>query len=225
MSLPQSSMMSLSTIEIFDRLLEHHDPQHWWPADSPFEVMVGAILVQSTAWTNAEHAIRNLKSADALSPSAIRDLDTADLESLIRPSGFFRVKSKKLVAFCRFLGERYQDDVDSMTGQQTESLRDQLLTVYGIGEETADDILLYALGHPVFVVDAFTRRIFSRLGLCDQKASYRALQDMFHEEIEPDADLYGEYHALIVRHGNTVCKRRPTCNECPLSSDCPKIGV
>lgn len=218
-------MTSLSLISIFDRLLRHHGPQHWWPADSSFEVMVGAILVQSTAWTNAEQAINNLKSMGVLSPSAIRDMDITELEAIVRPSGFYRAKSRKLVALCRFLGERYHDDIAAMAGQSTDSLRNELLTVYGIGDETADDILLYALGRPVFVVDAFTRRVFSRLGLCDQKTSHRTLQDMFHEEVEADAGLYGEYHALIVRHGNTICKRRPACLRCPLSSDCPRIGV
>ena len=218
-------MTSISLVDVYDRLLTHHGPQRWWPADSPFEVMVGAVLVQSTAWTNAEQAIHNLRAANLMSPSAIREVPVPELESMLRPSGFFRSKSRKLKALCRYLGERYADDVGAMSAQPTELLCEELLAVYGIGDETADDILLYALGRPVFVVDAFTRRVFHRLGLCGQGVPYRSLQARFHERLPPDAGLYNEYHALIVRHGNTVCTRRPACSECPLSSRCPRIGV
>ena len=186
---------------------------------------MGAVLVQSTAWRNVEQAIANLKSADALSPSAVRDMDLLRLEQLIRPSGFFRVKAKRLKALCEFLRHRYEDDSGRMSEHATADLRRDLLTVYGIGEETADDILLYALGRPIFVVDAFTRRVFHRLGWCAPDSSYTDLQSMFHNEVPREVHLYNEYHALIVRHGNTTCRKRPDCARCPLLSDCPRIGL
>ncbi len=213
-------------IEIYDRLLERHGPQRWWPADSPFEVMAGAVLVQATAWANAEKAIRNLKAADSLSPQAIRLLPTDDLETLVRPSGFYKAKARKLIALCEYLGERHADDIAAMAAQPTEPLRAELLRIYGIGPETADDILLYALGHPVFVVDAYTRRLFHRMGLADGKSGYDELQAIFHRSLSPrDAGIFNEYHALIVRHSNSICRPRPRCSECPLESLCPKLGV
>jgi len=187
--------------------------------------MVGAVLVQSTAWRNVEHAIGNLKESDVLSPAAIRELTLERLESLIRPSGFYRVKARRLTALCEYLGERYSDSIEAMRERPTVELRRELLAVYGIGEETADDILLYALDRPVFVVDAFTRRICHRLGLCQQDSSYGDLQQMFHDHLPKDAELFNEYHALIVRHGNTTCRKRPDCADCPLLSDCPRIGL
>ena len=217
--------MPLPLPDIYDRLLNHYGPQHWWPADSPFEVMVGAVLVQSTAWRNVEHAIENLKAADAVSPAAIRDMSLDRLERLVRPSGFFRVKARRLRALCDFLAEQYSDSIEFMAERPTHELRAELLTVYGIGEETADDILLYALNRPVFVIDAFTRRIFHRLGWCQPESSYDDLQEMFHDSLPRDANLFNEYHALIVRHGNTTCKGKPDCASCPLLSGCPRIGL
>ena len=212
--------------EVHDRLLEQHGPQNWWPADSPFEVMVGAVLVQSTAWANAVKAIDNLKSAHALSPAAIRRVSIDELEEFVRPSGFFRGKARRLKALCEYLGEKHSDDIDAMTVRPTQPLREELLTIYGIGPETADDILLYALGHPVFVVDAYTRRLFHRLGLSGAQTGYRELQAMFHESLSPyDTRIYNEYHALIVRHSTSICQPRPRCSECSLDSLCPKLGV
>ena len=216
----------LSTFQIYERLYEQHGPQRWWPADTALEVMVGAVLVQATAWTNAAAAIANLERSGALSASAIREMPIEDLEILVRPSGFFRAKARKLKALCEFLNSRYADDIDAMSRHSTDTLRVELLSVYGVGEETADDILLYALGHPVFVVDAFTQRLFYRLGMCcSPKTGYRRLQHMFHASLPADVELFGEYHALIVRHGNSVCKTRPNCGKCALSSICPQIGV
>ena len=212
--------------EVYGRLLKQHGRQHWWPADSPFEVMVGAVLVQSTAWANAEIAIGNLKAARSLSPKAIRCLAIEELERLVRPSGFFRGKTRRLKALCEYLGERHADDIEAMSAQPTELLREELLRIHGIGPETADDILLYALGHPVFVVDTYTRRLLHRLGLADAQANYHDLQALFHERLSPpDAGIYNEYHALIVRHANSTCRPRPRCSECPLDSLCPKLGV
>ena len=217
--------MPPSLTDIYERLLDHYGPQHWWPADSPFEVMAGAVLVQSTAWRNVEHAIDNLKASDSLHPDAIRSMGLDELERLIRPSGFFRVKASRLRALCDYLGDRYSDSIRHMAERPTHELRRELLAVYGIGEETADDILLYALDRPVFVIDTFTRRIFHRLGWCEQDASYANLQAMFHQHLPRDVALFNEYHALIVRHGNTICRKRPDCESCPLLTDCPRIGL
>ena len=186
---------------------------------------MGAILVQSTAWRNVERAIANLKAAESLSPHAIRDMSLHSLEELIRPSGFYRVKARRLRALCEFLGELYADSIDIMNERPTRDLRRELLTVNGVGEETADDILLYALDRPVFVIDAFTRRVFHRLGWCEPDAGYSRLQTMFHKQLPKDVRMYGEYHALIVRHGNTTCRKRPDCASCPLLLDCPRIGL
>ena len=210
---------------IYHRLREHHGPQKWWPADSPFEIMVGAVLVQRTTWTNTRRAIDNLKSADKLSPRAIRNTSEEELHDLIRPSGFFRSKSRKLRALCEYLGERYADSTEAMSTRSDSALRDELLSVYGIGDETADDILLYGFGRALFVVDAYTRRIFGRLGLVEPRLKYSALQCIFQDNIPRDVHLYNEYHGLIVLHAKTICKTRPACSECPLASDCPRIGV
>ena len=210
---------------MYHRLWERHGPQKWWPADTPFEVMVGAILVQRTTWTNTSRAIENLKLADRLSPLAIRETGDEELQEIIRPAGFFRTKARKLGALCGFLGEHYGDSLEAMSERPDEELRDELLSIYGVGDETADDIMLYAFGRPVFVVDAYTRRIFGRLGLVDPNLKYTALQSVFHAGIPRDVALYNEYHALIVVHGKDICKTRPVCSECPLDSVCPKIGV
>ena len=217
--------LTLPLADIYDRLLNHYGPQRWWPAESAFEVMVGAILVQSTAWRNAEHAIANLKTTESLSPVAIRDMSLHMLERLVRPSGFYRVKAGRLRALCEFLGDRYADSMDLMEERTTHDLRLELLAVNGIGQETADDILLYALNRPVFVIDAFTRRVFHRLGWCEPHDTYNHLQTMFHKWLPKDVQMYNEYHALIVRHANTTCIKRPDCAHCPLLPDCPRIGL
>ena len=220
----ENSQVTLN--EVYDRLLEQHGHQHWWPADSPFEVMVGAVLVQSTAWANAVRAIHNLKPARALSPAAIRRMSIEELEKLVRPSGFFRGKARRLKALCEYLGEKHSDDMDAMTARPTRPLRNELLGIYGVGPETADDILLYALGHPVFVVDAYTRRLFHRLGQSGAQAGYHELQAMFHKRLTSrDAHIFNEYHALIVRHSTSICRPHPLCSECSLDSLCPKLGV
>ena len=170
-------------------------------------------------------AIENLKSARSLSPLAIRELGENELQQLIRPSGFFRSKARKLRALCEFLGERYDDSIEAMSKRPDAELRDELLSIYGVGDETADDIMLYSFGRPLFVVDAYTRRIFGRLGLVDPKLKYAALQAVFQNGVPRDVALYNEYHGLIVIHGKDVCKTRPVCSECPLDSDCPKIGL
>ena len=160
-----------------------------------------------------------------MSPGAIRDTGEAELQELVRPSGFFRMKATKLRALCEFLGERYGDSLEAMSRRPDAELREELLSIYGVGDETADDIMLYAFRRPLFVVDAYTRRIFGRLGLVDPKLKYAALQAVFQDSVPRDVALYNEYHGLIVIHGKAVCKTRPVCSECPLDSACPKIGV
>lgn len=211
--------------DVFDRLMCYYGPQSWWPADSPFEVMVGAVLVQATSWSNVERAIENLKAAKVMAPAAIRKLSQDELEGLVRPSGFYRPKAQRLRALCEYLGSRFADDIDSMAEVSTCVLRDELLAVHGIGDETADDILLYALGRPVFVVDAYTRRVFSRLGMCEPDVAYRRLQAMFHHSLPRSASMYNEYHALIVAHATAACRVEPTCLQCPLNSICPRVGL
>ena len=211
----------LSLPEIYQRLLARYGAQGWWPAETPFEVMVGAVLTQATAWTNVEMAIANLRDADALSPRAVREMDAAALEALIRPSGFFRVKARRLRALCEFVGARFADDIEAMAREPADSLRREILAVDGVGEETADDILLYALGFPIFVVDAYARRLFHRLGASAEDARYADLQRMFHAALPRDAALFNEYHALIVRHAIAKCRKRaPLCESCPLADVC-----
>lgn len=204
-------------------LHKHYGPQHWWPGETPFEVMVGAVLTQNTAWTNVEKAIANLKAARALNCGAILKLGDGELAELIRPAGYFNVKAKRLKHLCEFLQaqgvarqpERLRDKAS------LPELRHRLLAVHGVGEETADSILLYALGLPSFVVDAYTRRIFGRLGLLGGDETYRQIQILFQAALPQDAGLYNEYHALIVQLGKATCRPKPRCGECPLSPRCP----
>ena len=208
-------------LDIYDRMLRAYGPQHWWPAETAFEVMVGAILTQSAAWRNVEKAINNLKAVDAVSPEALRRLSEKELARLVYPAGYYNAKARKLKALARYLGDRFDDDLEAMASEDVDSLRAELLAVYGIGEETADDIMLYAADKPVFVVDAYTRRVFFRLGLAPESGPYSAYQAVFAENLAPDAELFGEYHALIVVHGKDVCKKRPLCQGCCLLEVCP----
>ena len=208
-------------MDIYDRMLGQYGPQHWWPGDTRFEIMVGAVLTQAVAWSNVEKAISNLVAADALSPKAIRDLSEEDLARLIYPSGYFNTKARKLKALAEYLGQRFNDDLEAMAMEDGDALRAELLAVYGIGEETADDILLYAFGKPAFVVDGYTRRVFFRLGLAPEKGSYSTYRSLFMDNLPAERDLYQEYHALIVRHGNEVCAKRPICLGCCLLEVCP----
>ncbi len=208
-------------MEVYNRMLAKYGEQRWWPGDSPFEVMVGAVLTQSAAWTNVEKAIANLKNAGVLSPAALREMEQDELAKLVYPSGYYNAKARKLKALAEYLGGRYDDDIEAMATSDAARLREELLAVYGIGEETADDILLYALAKPVFVIDAYTRRVFSRLGLGDIGDSYQKFQSMFAGGLKPDPELFAEYHALIVRLGSEVCKKKPLCEECCLLDVCP----
>jgi endonuclease-3 related protein len=202
--------------EIFRRLFERYGPQHWWPAEEPFEVIVGAILTQSAAWTNVEKAISNLKKAGKLSPKALRRLPEAELARLIYPSGYYNVKARKLKALAEWLGEKYNDSLEKLFAQDTGEIRKQLLDVYGIGEETADSIILYAGDKPVFVIDAYTRRITERLGLMPSTRSYTVYQQLFTNSLPADAAIFNEYHALLVRLAKETCRKKPLCTLCCL---------
>lgn len=215
-----NQQVSQTLQDIFKRLMADYGPQHWWPAREPFEVMVGAILTQSAAWLNVEKAIANLKEAKALSPEAIRRLDLSEVARLIRPSGYYNAKALKLKSLARWLGEYYDDQLDKLSSSSTSELRQQLLSVHGIGPETADSILLYATGKPVFVIDAYTRRIFSRIGLAPDGNSYAAYQALFMDNLTAGAGLFNEYHALLVCLAKDVCLKKPLCLKCCLNGIC-----
>ena len=197
-----------------------YETQHWWPAQEPFEIIVGAILTQSAAWGNVEKAIANLKSAKALSPKALRKLPLAKVASLIYPCGYYKAKALKLKSFAHWLGEYYDDNLDELFSAGVDYLRQQLLSVHGIGEETADSILLYAANKPVFVIDAYTRRIVKRIGLALSSNSYSAYQSLFMHNLPNDTKLFNEYHALLVSLGKDVCRSKPLCQQCCLSDIC-----
>jgi endonuclease-3 related protein len=203
--------------EIYHRLFRQYGPQHWWPAREPFEVIVGAILTQSTAWTNVEKAIKNLREAGNLSPEALRSLTDDALTTLIHPCGYYNVKARRLKAFADWLGRCYGDNLEKMLYLDAGELRHELLGVFGIGEETADSIILYAGNKPVFVIDAYTRRIIDRLGLIPPRQSYSAYQVLFTENLPANAVLFNEYHALLVRHAKESCRKRPLCQGCCLN--------
>ena len=208
-------------LDVYERMLGSYGPQHWWPGETRFEVMVGAILTQAAAWTNVEKAIANLRAAGALSPRALRELPETELASLVHPSGYYNAKARKLKALAEFLGERFGDDLEAMVEQADDSLRAELMRVHGIGEETADDIMLYAMGVPAFVVDAYTKRVFARLGLAPDGGPNSVYRDLFTENLPRDPELFGEYHALIVHHGRETCRKNPECRRCCLLQVCP----
>jgi len=200
--------------------MARYGPQHWWPASEPFEVMVGAILTQSAAWGNVEKAIANLKAARALSPGALRQMPPASLGRLIYPCGYYNAKALKLKTLSHWLGDRYSDRLDKLFAADIDPLRQQLLALHGIGPETADSIILYAAQKPAFVIDAYTRRILSRIGLAPTASSYQAYQALFMDNLPPDTRLFNEYHALLVRLAKNVCRRHPRCPECCLRNLC-----
>ena len=206
--------------EVYSLLMERYGPQRWWPAEEPFEVMVGAVLTQSAAWTNVEKAIANLKAAGALSPQELNRLSLPEIAVLIRPSGYYNTKARKLKALVNWLGEYCGNDLDRLFAGSASTLREQLLYVYGIGPETADSIILYAAEKPVFVIDAYTRRIIDRLGLTPDGKGYDAYQTLFVDNLPEDVRLFNEYHALLVCLGKNICRRRPLCQQCCLRSLC-----
>jgi endonuclease-3 related protein len=206
----------------YEALFRAYGPQHWWPGRTRFEVIVGAILTQNTSWTNVARAIRNLRRQKLLSPIAIERVSPASLARLIRSSGYFRQKARKLQAFVRFLRDAHQGSLTKMFRMPTAVLREQLLAVHGIGPETADSILLYAGKHPVFVVDAYTRRILERHHLAHGKQSYEEIRALFEQSLPLSAALFNEYHGLIVRTGKDFCRARaPLCESCALKPFLP----
>jgi endonuclease-3 related protein len=209
--------MEALLMEIYDRLYRAFGPQHWWPAEAAFEMMVGAILTQNTSWRNVEKAIDSLKRKGVLTPKGLRQLKKPALASMIRPSGYYRIKADRLKAFVDFLWEGYGGEIKNMGKERLSELRERLLQVKGVGPETADSILLYGLRKPVFVIDAYTKRVLSRHGIISEKASYDETQRLFMGHLPHDEKLFNEYHALIVRVGKTLCKKTPKCGICPLN--------
>jgi endonuclease-3 related protein len=203
-------------MNIYRKLYQAYGPRHWWPGETPFEVMVGAILTQNTSWRNVEKAIQRLKWKGALSSEGIHQLRKSQLASLIKPSGYYRIKADRLKTFVNFLFENYNGNIKRMRKEEAETLRQKLLRVKGIGPETADSILLYGLKKPIFVVDAYTKRILSRHGIISDKATYEEIQKVFMNHLSIDEKLFNEYHALLVHLGKTVCKKIPRCDQCPI---------
>lgn len=208
------------------RLLKHYGPQHWWPITTKdkihkeFEIILGAILTQNTAWSNVEKSLRELEKNNLIGVERIRGIEEKKLAELIRSSGYYNQKAKKLKAVANFLKENKINQLEKL---ETGILRKKLLDVHGIGNETADSILLYALNKPVFVVDAYTKRIFSRIGLKCEDSSYEEVQNFFHSRLKRDTKMFNEYHALIVEHGKRICKKKPLCDECVLKIMCKRV--
>ena len=208
-------------LEIYHRLYAAYGPQHWWPGEGPFEVIVGAILTQQVGWRNVERAIAGLKTAGLMDPESLARAPLEQIARIIRPTGYYNQKAKKLKAFLDFLDVRYNADLNKLFSLPVDKLREELLSVRGIGEETADSIILYAAEKPSFVVDAYTRRILTRLGVINGEESYGEIRELFMKNLPKDVPLYNEYHALLVRHGKERClKRSPRCAGCPLADMC-----
>jgi len=211
-----SSSDPLKLFKVYQRLYNEFGPQHWWPGDTQFEVIVGAILTQNTNWTNVEKAIRNLRNERVLTPKAFQRIPQSKLASLIRPAGYFNVKARRLKNFIRFLFKEYRGSLEAMGAESMHDLRSKLLEVNGIGQETADSILLYAFQKPVFVIDAYTKRIFYRHKMLKTSDEYHHVQKMFMGNLKNNRKLFNEYHALIVRVGKEYCRPKPLCEHCPL---------
>ena len=208
-------------MQVFDRLYAAYGPQHWWPGDTPFEIMIGAVLTQNTSWTNVEKAIDNLNTNQALHPQVILDTHHKRLASWLKPVGYFNVKAKRLKSYCAWYLQ--EGEIEVLAKLDTLSLRESLLSVNGVGPETADDILLYAFERPVFVIDAYTKRLFSRLGYVGEDESYEVLRATFEKKLQKHNKkvwLFNEYHALIVHHAKYFCKTKPVCEHCCLKKRC-----
>lgn len=208
--------LTADLLAIYGTLYSEFGHQQWWPADTPFEIMVGAVLAQNVSWENAAQAVENLKSAGMLDPVPLAIADTDDIARLIIPSRFFNQKAERIQKFSRIYLTEFQANPATMAGADTDILRRRLLSIRGFGDETVDTILLYACGKPIFVVDAYTRRIFSRYGLLPKGASYSQTQHLFAKHLPPDTALFNDYHAQIVQLGKITCKKRPLCDHCPI---------
>jgi endonuclease-3 related protein len=202
--------------ELYQRLWEAYGPQDWWPADTPFEVAVGAILTQNTNWGNVARAITGLKDQGLLTPQALNGLPETELARLIRPTGYYNLKARRLKNFLDFLANHFENSMAHLAAADLASLRPALLSIKGVGPETADSILLYALAKPTFVVDAYTFRILSRHGLIAEGCAYEELRQLFMEHLPAQVPLYQEYHALLVRLGKEWCRPQPRCATCPV---------
>lgn len=215
-----------SLLRAYDRLLAAFGPQHWWPGDGPFEVMVGAVLTQNTSWKNVERAITNLRDAGVMDPRRLYALAPDELAELIRPAGYYRLKEKRLRALLAYLVDRYDGSLEAMFRTDLGTLREELLAVHGIGPETADSILLYAGNLPTFVVDTYTHRVLARHGWIGYEAGYDEIKDYFESTLPQDVALYNEYHALIVDVGKDYCRKtNPKCDTCPLADLLPEGGI
>lgn len=210
-------------MDVYDDLLIQVGPRNWWPADTPFEVIIGAILTQNTSWKNVEKAIVNLKKQNLLSPKAIYKISEEKLADVIRPSGYYNQKAKKIKEFVKYFYEQYDGSINKMREERTSSLRSELLGIHGIGPETADAILLYALGKPIFVVDTYTKRILQRHKWINEKATYQEIQDLFMKRLPRNTQLFNEYHALIDFVGHNYCRKQPKCHGCPLEKRLPQM--
>ncbi len=206
----------------FDALLRHYGPRHWWPGDTPFEVMVGAVLAQNTAWRNAEKAIANLKALGLLDPRRLLELEPEALARAIRPAGTFNVKARRLRSLLEWFVGRHGADPERLKKVPLPRLREELLGVEGVGPETADSILLYALGLPTFVVDAYTHRVLARHALAPEETTYDDLKELFERALPADPRLYNEFHALIVSVGKDFCRPKARCERCPLKKFLPR---
>ncbi len=210
----------MSTREKINRMYELLEdalgPQHWWPGETPFEVMVGAVLTQNTNWTNVEKAIANLKQRDLLTPEKLHSLPTEELAELIRPAGYYNIKAKRLKNLIDFLFDDFDGDLDALFSLGVYDLRRSLLSVSGVGRETCDSIILYAAEKPTFVVDTYTHRVLLRHDLIDESADYEEIKELFESSLPAEVQLFNEFHALLVRVGKVYCRKSPACAECPL---------
>ena len=211
-------MSSDKLMEIYDLLLQRYGSQGWWPGNSRFEVVLGAILTQNTNWANVEKALNKLKAANAIDADKLYHMDQDCLAELIRPAGYYNLKARRLKNFLNWLYDNYDGNIDTLANMSVYSLREELLSVKGIGRETADSILLYAFDKPVFVIDTYTARVLIRHGLIEPEADYEQLRDLFESNLPPDTKLYNEYHALLVQAGKKHCKPKPKCTGCPLEN-------
>lgn len=211
-------------MDLFQRLVEHYGPQGWWPGDGPLETIIGAILTQNTSWSNAQKALVDLKASVFLNPKALHCMSQKELAQIIRSSGTYNSKARKIKAFLAHLHDYYHDDLSSLLSRDCGSLRGELLGIFGIGEETADVILLYAAGKTSFVIDVYTRRILTRLGLGPRRESYKHYQQLVESQLPVNVDMYKEYHALLVCHAKEACRTVPQCSRCCLRNICP-VGI